>query len=105
MDVLFSNCPACHSRFVPWSVWRITRWSCIRCPACSCKLNRRFELRENVVFVGIFGALTWSYWYLGVNPAVLVPTGALLLYLVDVCKVRLFQAKSYRSLTGYEAET
>lgn len=105
MNVLFSSCPACQHRFVPWAVWRITRWSCIQCPACSCKLNRRFELRESAVFYGIFGALTWSWYAFALSPAAVVPAGALLLYLVDVCTVRLVQASSYRRLAGYEGET
>lgn len=100
MDVLYSSCPDCHHRFIPWSVWKITRWSCIKCPICTCKLNRQFELRETAIFYGIFGGLTWLY-ASGGSPAFLVPVGAALLYFVDVCTVRLIQADSSRKLAGH----
>ena len=98
MDVLYSSCPDCHHRFIPWTVWKITRWSCIKCPICPGKLNRQFELREAAIFYGIFGGLTWLY-ASGASPAFLVPVGAVLLYVVDVCTVRLTQADAIRNLT------
>ena len=104
MDAICSSCPACHHRFIPWSVWKITRWSCMECPVCSCKLNRRFELREDAVFCAWFGAVTWLLFGFDISPVVVLPGGAALLYVVDVFTVRLFQARSYRALTGYSAD-
>ncbi len=36
-------CPVCGHRFIPWRVWQIGRWTCIRCPSCSVRLRACLE--------------------------------------------------------------
>src|SRR5437870_2216740 len=49
------TCPACGHRFIPWRIWRVTRWSHIACPACHAQLNRRFDLQ--LVGINILAAV------------------------------------------------
>ena len=104
MDALHSTCPACDHRFVPWRVWMISRWSCMRCPACHCKLNRRFGLRDMSVCAALL--VVFGAWYLNVesSPAValVLVVGALSFYLADVCMVRLVRPGSFRIFSGYK---
>ena len=105
MDALYSSCPACHHRFVPWAVWKITRWSCMNCSACHCKLNRRFAVREiavSMAFLLAFGAL-YTMVEFSATVALMLVAVASSFYLVDVCTVRLFQPRSFRVVAGYKA--
>src|SRR5438876_5728742 len=49
------TCPACGHGFIPWRIWRVTRWSQITCPACHVQLNRHFDAQ--FVFVCVVSAL------------------------------------------------
>src|SRR5437879_4514060 len=51
--LLESTCHNCAQRFVPWRVWAISRWSCIRCPTCGVALNRRMGWRTFLLFIVI----------------------------------------------------
>ena len=48
-------CPSCNHHFVPWSTWQISQWSCLKCPRCGVRLNRRRDAQIFLMlFVGMF---------------------------------------------------
>lgn len=105
------SCPACGEKFVPWNLWRVSRWSCISCPHCATKLNRRYDVQLFVMLAAyslIWTALIFALvWFVGLSlvtliSAIIVPPIAL--YLVDVATVRLVPAREWRGwLRGYDA--
>ena len=105
MKALFRNCPSCQHRFVPWAEWRITRWSCMKCPACSAKLNRKFGLRSIAMVVSIISVLIVVS---SLTPPTLAVQTSLFAaafaigYFVDLCTIELAEPKSYRRFVGYE---
>ena len=105
MNALYSSCPACQHRFIPWTVWKISRWTCMACPACHSRLNRRIDARSAaifVVFLLVFGAFLTMTPTHGFSRALVGVTGAVILYFLDVCIVRLLQPASYTTLRGYK---
>lgn len=120
-------CPACGHRFVPWNLWRITRWSCLSCPSCTTKLTRNLfalqllaalGLTFAVVFGSGLGALLWikrsrdvALWierstYVPVTAFVVIAVVGLLLgYLLDVATVRLAVAHWRGWLLGYTSKS
>ena len=105
MKALFRNCPSCQHRFVPWEEWKITRWSCMKCPACHAKLNRKFGLRSVAIVVTIISALIVAS---SLAPPTLVVQTSLFVaafaigYFLDLCIIELAEPKSYRRFVGYE---
>jgi prepilin signal peptidase PulO-like enzyme (type II secretory pathway) len=102
---LFQHCPACQHRFVPWTAWKISRWSCIACPACQAKLNRKFDLRVlaiSIPFVIALGAAIRLAPTTSLSRVLVLAGGIVVFYFIDVCTVRLVQPKSYRGISGYE---
>lgn len=108
MFSLEHTCPKCSASFVPWRVWAISRWSCIQCPACEAKLNRRIDLRAVLIYVVtsmlVPGVVIFSYalsvpWSV---IALLVFTSFVLFWLIDVLTVRLVVAGEKRGIFGYK---
>ena len=100
-------CPACGHHFIPWGSWRISQWSCLKCPSCGVQLNRR---RDAQFFLLLFVAMI-----LVVSPGLLILTGfpvagaitlliivVLLVWVVDSLTIRLVVAGKWRGLRGYE---
>jgi hypothetical protein len=94
MPTLTHSCPRCSAPFVPWRVWAITRWTCISCPSCGVRLNRRLDLRflallivgsalAPVGFITLVASAPWPVWV----PALAV--FLLAFWLLDVLTVRL----------------
>lgn len=101
-------CPKCSKRFIPWSVWRITRWSCIACPSCGVKLNRRldwifaFLLIAGSILTPVVMAIAFSlraHWLVSI---LLVLLFCALFWLIDVFTVRLVIAGDKRGIFGYK---
>ena len=98
MPTLTHSCPRCSAPFIPWRVWAITRWTCISCPACGARLNRRLDLQFAAVllvgsmlapvgFITLVASTSWLVW---------LPVLALFLlafWLLDVLTVRLVIGK------------
>jgi hypothetical protein len=110
-------CPACGRKFVPWNLWRVSRWSCISCPSCKTKLNRNIDLQlfaivglnSAVLAALLLGALLWfgRSFSVAVTIAfvVMVVVGWLPAYLLDVATVRLVVARRWRGwLLGYTSK-
>jgi hypothetical protein len=110
-------CPACGHRFVPWNLWRVSRWSCISCPSCKTKLNRNTDLQlfaivglNSAVLVAlVLGAVLWfgrsPYVAVALAFVVMVVVGWLPGYLLDVATVRLVTARRWRGwLLGYTSK-
>ncbi len=105
MNALYSSCPACQHRFIPWTAWKISRWSCMACPACHSKLNRRLDGRAFAIFLAFllaFGALLRAIPAYGLPRTLVLVTGAVIFYFLDVCTVRLLQPTSHTKLGGYK---
>lgn len=84
-------CPVCAFHFIPWSAWRITRWSGIACPNCHSRLGRRVDLQ---FFTIVAAVVPWTLvltlwrppaWVLVLVAAVLIVCA----YIVDALTVRL----------------
>ena len=84
-------CPTCGKSFIPWGIWRVTRWTFLRCPSCGGRLGRKLGLQFWLIsIIGIVGAiavvnlpLAWYY------RVALVATILLIDWLIDVVTVRL----------------
>ncbi len=103
MNALYSSCPACQHRFIPWTVWKISRWSCIACPACHSKLNRKLDGRAAAIFLVFllsFGALLRTAPAYGFPYPLVLVTGVAIYYFLDVCTVRLLQPMARTRLGG-----
>ena len=97
-------CPSCGHHFVPWATWRISRWSCLRCPSCSAQLNRRLDAQFFLVwFSWIFPCSLLA----GFSSVIGIPVSAVvsltviaffLAWLVDLLTVRLVVAGRWRGL-------
>ena len=110
-------CPACGHKFVPWNIWRVSRWSCISCPGCKTKLTRSVDLQlfaiivlNSAVLVAVFLApVLWferSPYAFTIAIVVMVVVGWLPGYLLDVATVRLVTARRWRGwLLGYTSKT
>jgi hypothetical protein len=107
MFTLARPCPRCSMRFVPWRIWAITRWSCISCPACGARLNRRIDWQFAVLLIvgltlvqlGVLTLVVWTSW------PVWVPSLAVFLvafWLLDMLTVRLVVAGEKRGILGYK---
>ena len=108
MTLLARKCPNCSARFIPWRVWAITRWSCISCPSCGARLNRRMDWQFGIlILVGLsalqivtsilMASTSWPFWVLGL--AVFVG----IYWLADIATIRLVVAGKPKGLRGYEA--
>ena len=99
------TCPACKHNFIPWAIWKITRWSTLKCPNCSVLLTRNFLDLQCVLLIafsilaviacipmlGYFSLeLSWAY-------LVLIPA-----FLIDILTVRLQLAGEFRGILGYK---
>lgn len=105
ISALYSSCPACEHRFIPWTAWKISRWSCIGCPACRCQLNRRLDGRDGaifLVFVLSLGALLRTASANRLAGALVLVAGVAVFYVLDICTVRLRRASTHTRLDGYE---
>ncbi len=105
MNALYSSCPACQHRFIPWTVWKISRWSSIACPACHSKLNRKLDGRATgifLIFLLSFGVLLRTAQAYGFPHTVAFVTGVGIFYFLDVCTVRLLQPTARTKLGGYK---
>lgn len=97
-------CPECQHRFHPWNVLRISRWTCIRCPACHVLLNRRIDLQGLALVLGylstvaVAGLLLSVWWFFGFILLVLPVVG----WLADVYTVRLHVPTRRRRFLGYD---
>lgn len=107
MNALYSSCPACQHRFIPWKVWKISRWTCIACPACHSKLYRNVDGRFIAIYSVLYSVFLLLFWallrtgpaYGFLRPLVFV-IGAATDYFVDVCTVRLLQPTDHTALGG-----
>lgn len=90
-------CPGCGVRFVPWRLWRITRWTCISCPSCGIQLGRVLDRRFALLLLGgavlvplgvtfLIATTPWPVWVLCLLALVLI------FYLLDVLAVQLVVA-------------
>lgn len=94
-------CPACGHRFIPWRVWQISRWTCIRCPSCGVRLSRRFD--RQFYWIGCVICLVLAAipfldalgWQIAVGAF-----GMLLVTLADAATVRLVEAGRRRTQNG-----
>jgi hypothetical protein len=96
-------CPACGHRFIPWATWRITTWSCLPCPKCGVRLNRRRGIQLvliNLTGVTIYILLLSAF---GAVHELSLATGIALIifamfitWLVDALTVRLVVAGKWR---------
>jgi DNA-directed RNA polymerase subunit RPC12/RpoP len=99
------RCPACGHAFIPWRVWQISRWSCIRCPHCATRLKRRVDLQLLLISCALFVpvlavtgdlvAHTLVFW-----AACMLWASVVLV--VDAMTVKLVIAGKWRGLRGYE---
>ena len=90
--------------FVPWQAWRITRWSCIRCPHCSALLNRKFDLQ--FLFISLFLLASLLPLALSLPIAIRLLLVAILLatgFVLDSYTVKLVRAGKRMGMDGYEA--
>ena len=101
-------CPSCGHHFIPWNTWQISQWSCLKCPSCGARLNRRRDAQFFLMlFVGIILVVSPVLLMLigfpiaGVIPLIVI--AAFLVWLVDVLTVRLVVAGRWRGFRGYEA--
>jgi hypothetical protein len=95
-------CPACGHRFLPWNTWRITRFSCVPCPGCGEKLNRRIDAQFFLTLAAfaVLGALlvVWALrWRMPqANFLVFLGIAAVVTWLIDVLTVRLVASEKVR---------
>src|ERR1019366_8431793 len=101
-------CPACKHHFIPWGVWRISTWTCLPCPKCGVRLNRRRDIQLVLVaflmpgigfFLFVFAAIHGLPLAIGIA---LIVLSMFIIWLVDVLTVRLVVAGRWRGLFGYE---
>ena len=113
LDFMRSNnaprcCPACGHRFIPWGSWRISQWSCLPCPSCGVRLNRRHDAQFFVVWVTwlVVCCLVVAFLPLLGTPVVAVVAmavvSACVASVVDALTIRLVVAGKWRGLLGYE---
>jgi len=107
MHPLPRTCPACGHKFVPWQVWRITRWTNIACPSCHAALNRRLDAQLFLVGTAALVVMALASFWLPLNLA----TGAAIYCLclglavvLDALTVRLVRAGAFRGIRGYKTE-
>jgi hypothetical protein len=101
------SCPACGHHFIPWQTWRISRWSCIACPHCGVRLNRRFDAQMLLMFmlmcflgaVLVFLAIHGLPFSVGVA---LTVAAMFMIWLADIMTIRLVVAGKWRRFFGYE---
>ena len=100
-----ATCPQCQHRFRPWNVVRISRWTCIPCPACGVLLNRRVDLRGSALVLGLLLAvaaatmlLPMGWWLIAVIFVVVPAVG----WIVDACTVQLYVPTRRRRFLGYD---
>ncbi len=101
------HCPSCHSAFIPWRVWSISRWSSIRCPSCRLLLNRKLDLQFFLVIALLCIVITGALFVLrfSVTASLVVGVfGIAGVWAVDALTVKLVTAGRRISwLRGYEA--
>ena len=91
-------CPACGSRFVPWSLWRVTRWTFLRCPSCGGRLGRKINLQfllivvPTIIILNFIVDLPVAWFY----RLALCIVALVVVYLVDVASVRLVAVENLR---------
>ena len=100
------SCPTCDAAFVPWNLWRVSRWTNISCPQCKSKLNRSYDPQLFLVLAAYVMGLIGLVWLMGLSLASLaasVAATAIIVYLLDVFTVRLTPAKEWRGpIRGYD---
>lgn len=103
MDRHPQSCPACQHRFVPWKVWRVSTWSCIRCPHCNSALNRRRDLQFFFVLLPEIALITLALNLpIHIWERVFAALAVMLVgYMVDALTVKLVLAKQWRGIRGY----
>jgi len=100
-------CPSCGHRFIPWGSWRISQWSCLRCPSCDVRLNRRRDAQlfllfiVGMVLIASLVALVFTGFPI-VGVIALIVLTVVLVWVVDCLPVRLVVAGRWRGLRGYE---
>src|SRR6266481_699745 len=101
------HCPACGHHFIPWRVWQITRWSCLRCTHCGIQLNRRLDwqfLFMSLAFGMMLSVAIWFEIHIVWRVLAVIVAFALAWFL-DAMTVRLVVAGRWRGLLGYEARS
>ena len=106
MRLLAHACPQCSRPFIPWRVWAITHWSCISCPNCEARLNRKLDWRFGLLLLASISVGQPALGFLlasGSWPAAALGLAALLavFWLVDVATVRLVVAGKQREISGH----
>ncbi len=98
-------CPVCGHSFIPWSIWKISRWTYINCPNCDARLIRRIDLQ--LVLICFIYLIPASIIFLPIPiawRAAVVLFGFILSSILDALTVRLVKAGKYRGLLGYDIE-
>lgn len=101
-------CPACGHSFIPWGVWKISRWSGVKCPKCSTLLIRNYDIQFfTLIFIIIFGVTVGTmilrvFSEVSYASVIIFVGGAILLFVGDAYTVRLQQAGVFRGVRGYK---
>ena len=99
------SCPVCGYKWVPWNLWRVTRWTSIACPSCKVKLNRDYGVQTLAISLLIGVSLTAVF--IATNSfdivAVAIAGVSALAYLVDVASVRLVAQDGRERLGQHDA--